>query len=45
MFVPSHESHVAQWKSIRTRNRKVLGSTPDRSTRIFFPSMPLSLTE
>ena len=23
-------------------NRKVLGSTPDRSTRIFFPSMPVS---
>ena len=25
-------------------NRKVLGSTPDRSTRIFFPSMPVSLS-
>ena len=23
-------------------NREVLGSTPDRSTRIFFPSMPVS---
>ena len=30
--------------SIRTSNRKVLGSTPDRSTRIFFPSMPVSLS-
>ena len=24
---------------------KALGSTPDRSTRIFFPSMPVSFTE
>ena len=30
--------------SIRTSNRKVLGSTPDRSTQIFFPSMPVSLS-
>ena len=29
---------------VRTSNRKVLGSTPDRSTRIFFPSMPVSLS-
>ena len=44
MFVPwtyfnglsSHKSPVAQWESIRTSNRKVLGSTPDRNTRIFF---------
>ena len=29
--------------SLRTSNRKVLGSTPDKSTRIsFFPSMPVS---
>ena len=27
-----------------TSNRKVLGLTPDRSTRIFFPSMPVSLS-
>ena len=31
--------------SIRTSNRKVLGSTPDRTTRIsFFRSMPVSLS-
>ena len=32
----SHESPVTQWQSIRTSNRKVLSSTPDRSTRISF---------
>ena len=31
-----HESPVAQRSSIRTGNRKVLGSTPDRSTWNFF---------
>ena len=56
MFVPcmnlavwtysSHESPVAQWYSIRTGNRKVFGSTPDRSARIsVFPSLSVSLTE
>ena len=32
----SHESPVAQWQSIQTSNWKVLGSTHDRSTQIFF---------
>ena len=32
----SYESPVAQCKSIQTCNRKVLASTPDRSTRNFF---------
>ena len=42
----SDESPTAQTKSIRTSNRKVIGSTPDRSTRTFFlPSMPVSMTE
>ena len=40
-----YEPSLVQWKSIRTSNQKVLGSTPDRSTRIsFFPSMPVSLS-
>ena len=30
---------------LQTSYRKVLGSTPDRSTRIFFPSMPASFTQ
>ena len=29
-------STVPLWWSIRTSNQKVLGSTPDRSTRIFY---------
>ena len=33
----SHGSPVAQWLSVQTSNRKVLGSTPDGSTRIPFP--------
>ena len=32
----SCESPVPQWLSIRTSNRKILGSTPDRSTQISF---------
>ena len=35
---------LAQWWSIRTSNRKVVGSTPVGRTRnFFFPSMPVSL--
>ena len=33
------------WQNIRTSNQKVLGSTPDRSTRISSPSMPVALSE
>ena len=32
----SHESPVAQWQSVRTSNRKVVGSTPVGRTRNFF---------
>lgn len=38
-------SSVAQWQSIRTSNRKVIGSTVVGNTRIFLPSIPVSLTE
>ena len=42
----SQEPLVAHWQSIRTSNRKVIGSANDRSTRIFlFPSMPVLLSK
>ena len=33
------------WKSIRTSNQKVVGSTPIRSTHFFFSEQPVSLTK
>ena len=33
------------WKSIRTSNQKVVGSTPIRSTQFFFSEQPVSLTK
>ena len=33
------------WKSIWTSNQKIVGSTPIRSTQIFFSKQPMSLTK
>ena len=35
-MLSSHETPAARCWCIRTSNRKVIGSTPDRSTRNFF---------
>ena len=35
---------VTQAYSEKTSNQKILGATPNRRTRIFFPSMPVSLS-
>ena len=36
---------VTKSKPFRLKEPKVLDSTPDRSTRIFFPSMHVSFTD
>ena len=40
--ISSFHSHLSEWKSFQTSNRKIVGSTPAKEHSGFFPSIPES---